>query len=109
MLKKISDRHFRKLHNIIYKEICLIKNPRILEFGVSEKAMSTNFFLDFCKSNNGMLYSVDINNYSNKFISSHWKFIKSRDDDFFFIEKNSLHFLLHKLIKSFDLLSSKIK
>jgi hypothetical protein len=35
-----------------------------------------------------MLYSVDINNYSNKFISSHWKFIKSRDDDFFFIEKN---------------------
>jgi predicted O-methyltransferase YrrM len=88
MLKKISDRHFRKLHNIIYKEICLIKNPRILEFGVSEKAMSTNFYLDVCKSNNGILYSVDINNYSNKFISSHLKFIKSRDDDFFFIEKN---------------------
>lgn len=47
MLIKISDRHLRKLHNIIYKEICLIKNPMILEFGVSEKAMSTNFFYIF--------------------------------------------------------------
>lgn len=88
MLIKISDRHLRKLHNIIYKEICLIKNPMILEFGVSEKAMSTNFFLHFCRLNKGMLYSIDINDYSNKFISSNWKFIKSRDDNFLFIEKN---------------------
>ena len=44
ILKKIPDRHFRKLYNMIYKEIVLIKNPIILEFGVSQKAMSTDFF-----------------------------------------------------------------
>jgi predicted O-methyltransferase YrrM len=88
MLKKLSNRHFRKLYKIIYKEISLIKNPKILEFGVSEKAMSTNFFLNFCKLNDGILYSVDINDYSKKFSSSNWKFIRSRDDNFLVIEKN---------------------
>tara|TARA_B110000503_G_C7021702_1_gene360066 strand:- start:214 stop:879 length:666 start_codon:yes stop_codon:yes gene_type:complete len=88
ILKKITDRHFRKLYNMIYKEIALMKNPVILEFGVSEKAMSTDFFLGYCKLNNGMLYSVDVNDYSNKFISSNWKFIHSRDDNFSNIEKN---------------------
>jgi hypothetical protein len=86
--KKIPDRHFRKLYNMIYKEIVLIKNPIILEFGVSQKAMSTDFFLDYCKLNNGMLYSVDVNDYSKKFISTNWKFIHSRDDNFSNIEKN---------------------
>jgi len=88
ILKKIPDRHFRKLYNMIYKEIILIKNPIILEFGVSPKAMSTGFFLDYCKLNNGMLYSVDVNDYSKKFISTNWKFIHSRDDNFSNIEKN---------------------
>jgi len=88
ILKKRADRHFRKLYNMIYSEIVLIKNPVILEFGVSEKAMSTDFFLDYCKLNNGMLYSVDVNDYSNKFISSNWKFIHSRDDNFYNIDKN---------------------
>ena len=73
---------------MIYSKIVLIKNPVILEFGVSEKAMSTDFFLDYCKLNNGMLYSVDVNDYSNKFISSNWKFIHSRDDNFYNIDKN---------------------
>ena len=88
ILKKRADRHFRKLYNMIYSKIVLIKNPVILEFGVSEKAMSTDFFLDYCKLNNGMLYSVDVNDYSNKFISSNWKFIHSRDDNFYNIDKN---------------------
>jgi hypothetical protein len=88
ILKKRADRHFRKLYNMIYSKIVLIKNPVILEFGVSEKAMSTEFFLDYCKLNNGMLYSVDVNDYSNKFISSNWKFIHSRDDNFYNIDKN---------------------
>ena len=44
ILKKRADRHFRKLYNMIYSKIVLIKNPVILEFGVSEKAMSTDFF-----------------------------------------------------------------
>ena len=34
-----------------------------------------------------MLYSVDVNDYSKKFISTNWKFIHSRDDNFYKIEK----------------------
>jgi len=86
-LKKISNRHFRKLYNMIFKEIDSIKNPMILEFGVSEKAMSTDFFLSYCKLNDGILYSVDINDYSKKFDSPYWNFIHTRDDDFSKIEE----------------------
>lgn len=83
---KTNNRHFRKLYNMIYKEISQIKSPIILEFGVSENAMSTEFFLEYCKLNNGMLYSVDINDYSKKFNSAHWNFIQTRDDNFLKIE-----------------------
>jgi hypothetical protein len=87
MLKNKSNRHYRKLYNIIYKEISLLKKPSILEFGVSNEALSTEFFLGFCKLNGGILYSIDINDYNNKFKSTHWKFIKSRDDNFAFVDK----------------------
>jgi hypothetical protein len=88
MLKNKSNRHYRKLYNIIYKEISLLKKPTILEFGVSNEALSTEFFLGFCKLNGGMLYSVDINDYNNKFKSTYWKFINSRDDNFAFVDKH---------------------
>ena len=87
IFKLTEDRHSRKLYKAIYTEIVLIKNPIILEFGVSEKAMSTNFFLSYCEINNGKLYSVDVNDHSTKFISQNWKFINSRDDNFDNIEK----------------------
>ncbi len=83
----MNNRHFRKLHNILYNNIKLLKSPNILEFGVSDQALSTKFFLDICESNNGKLFSVDVNNYSHKFKSSHWTFIHSRDDNFSLIEK----------------------
>ena len=57
------------------------KNINILEFGVRE-GRSTKLFLEICSKNNGKLISVDIDDYSNLFKTSNWKFIKSRDDDY---------------------------
>ena len=87
ILEKLEDRHFRKLYNFFFKDLTLIQSPRILEFGVSSQAMSTEFFIKYCESNNGILYSVDVNDFSKKFKNSCWNFINSRDDNFSLIDK----------------------
>jgi hypothetical protein len=84
---ELRNRHFRKLHNILHHDIKSLKSPNILEFGVSDQALSTKFFLDICELNNGKLFSVDVNDYNHKFNSYHWTFINSRDDNFSLIEK----------------------
>ena len=43
--------------------------------------------LDICENNDGFLYSVDIDNYENKFNSTKWKFIHGRDDNYQLVEK----------------------
>jgi len=87
ILEKLEDRHFRKLYNLFFKDLSLIQSPKILEFGVSNQAMSTEFFIKYCESNNGILYSVDVNDFSKKFKNSCWNFIHSRDDNFSLIDK----------------------
>ncbi len=82
-----KDRHKRKFLNFILNPISKIDSPQILEFGVSERGMSTSIFLDLCKKNNGKLLSVDTNNNSQKFEDLNWQFINTRDDNFEFIEK----------------------
>jgi predicted O-methyltransferase YrrM len=76
-----------KIKKYLYDEIEKIPKPLILEFGVRD-GISTNFFLDLCKKNNGKLYSVDVNDCSKVSNDSNWTFIKSRDDNFGYIEKN---------------------
>ncbi len=68
-----------KLKNFIGAELKLIKNPKVLEFGVRE-GTSTNFFLKNIKK--GKLISVDINNYKDLFKNEKWIFVKSKDDNF---------------------------
>ena len=51
---KIFDNKFKNLK----------KNFTILEFGVSEKALSTSIFLKKCKKKNDKLFSMKINNYN---------------------------------------------
>ena len=87
-LKKMwdNDLHFKeKFFDYIYFDILCFDNPTILEFGVNV-GFSTSIFLDICKLNNGTLYSVDTNDYSDNFKDKNWNFIKSRDDNFEFIE-----------------------
>ena len=79
---KARSRHHSKLINFIYPELIKLNNSNILEFGVSEKAMSTELFLNFSNNNNCKVYSVDNVDYKNKFNNNHWNFIHSRDDNY---------------------------
>ncbi len=82
-----SYRHKRKFLDFIYKHIDNKKEIKILEFGVSERGLSTNLFLNVCEKNQGELISIDINADSKKFDSNKWTFINTRDDNFLEIEK----------------------
>ena len=83
----LEDTHFReKFFDYVYQDIHNVDQLNILEFGV-HAGYSTSLFLDVCKLNNGKLYSVDVNDYSKSFNDPNWTFIKSRDDNFDYIEK----------------------
>ena len=84
-----------KIYNFINPCLDKFKDISILEFGVKE-GRSTKLFLDFCKKNNGKVFSIDIDDYSEKFNDNNWTFIKSRDDDFEFLDQ--------KLPKKFDVI-----
>lgn len=82
-----KDTHFKeKFFDYLYEDLLSINQPNILEFGV-HAGYSTSILLDVCKLNDGKLYSVDINDFSNNFNDPNWHFIKSRDDNFDYIEK----------------------
>jgi len=74
-----------KLDKFIIEEIKSIRDICILEFGVRE-GVSTKKFLECCKKNNGKLYSVDIDDCSSVSADINWTFLKSRDDDFKYLE-----------------------
>ena len=82
-----EKRHKRKFINFILNQIKDISSPKILEFGVSERGLSTGIFLELCKKNNGKLISVDNNPNSKKFNDTNWTFIQTRDDDYDTVEK----------------------
>lgn len=76
-----NSKYISKLRSFFYEDIKDLKNIKILEFGV-RGGNSTSFFLELCDKNNGKLYSVDINDYSNLFVNQNWKFIHCADDNF---------------------------
>ena len=70
-----------KLDKCLFNYIKAKDNIKILEFGVRQ-GESTKKFIEICEKNNGHLYSVDINDCSNVSKSKYWTFLKSRDDNF---------------------------
>tara|TARA_B100001741_G_C16481882_1_gene565299 strand:+ start:39 stop:668 length:630 start_codon:yes stop_codon:yes gene_type:complete len=76
--------YISKLDNSLLPLIKNISKPNILELGV-QKGRSTLKFLKICDENDGYLFSVDIDDC--QFVSNNprWKFIKSRDDNFEYI------------------------
>ena len=84
-----------KIESFLIKQVKDIKKPIILEFGVKE-GRSTKMFLEICKKNDGKLFSIDRDEYSNLFNSPNWNFIKSNDDDF--------DYLKNKLPEKFDII-----
>ena len=75
---KKKSRHHSKLINFILPELKKIENKDILEFGVSDKAMSTELFLHYADEHNCKLYSIDNINYKDKFNNSKWNIIYNR-------------------------------
>ena len=71
----------KKLEDELLPLIRDIQKPIILELGV-QRGNSTKKLLKLCESNNGHLYSLDVNDCSNIIDNKKWTFIKSRDDDF---------------------------
>lgn len=84
----LKSRHHKKLINFVYPELKKIKKCNILEFGVSDQAMSTELFLKYSRDNDCNLYSIDEIDYSKKFNEKNWNFILSRDDNFNYINKS---------------------
>ena len=82
---KSTSRHHSKLTNFIVPELSKIAGANILEFGVSEKCMSTELFLNYCNHKDCKLFSIDVIDYSQKFKNNKWKFIKARDDNFEYV------------------------
>ena len=83
------NKDFNKIEKFDYilNSLANYKNPLILELGVN-KGGSTKKFLDFISSNNGKLFSIDINDCSNAVQNKRWKFLKSNDlNSNFIIEK----------------------
>ena len=76
----MSDNN-HKLDTYLYDKIKNINNIKILEFGVRE-GVSTKLFVSLAEKNNGKVFSVDLDDYSNLINSNTWKFIHSRDDNF---------------------------
>ena len=84
-----------KFNSFVANELISLKDLTILEFGVKE-GRSTKIFLQHCEKNGGKLYSIDVNDYKDKFNDSNWTFIQSRDDNFDYLE--------NKLPKKFDVI-----
>ena len=84
-----------KIKVFLEDQIQQISQPNILEFGVRE-GRSTKIFLDLCKKKGGHLFSIDVDDYSNLFKDQNWTFLKTRDDNF--------EFLQEKLPKKFDII-----
>ena len=84
-----------KIKKFFYSQIKNIEKPIILEFGVKE-GRSTKMLLEICEKNDGKLFSIDADDYSNLFNNSKWSFIKSRDDNF--------EYLKDKLPEKFDVI-----
>ena len=84
---KLRSRHHSKLSNFIGPELINNNYSNILEFGVSQKCMSTELFLNYCDSKECNLFSVDNKDYSFQFKDKKWKFILSKDTDFDIVNK----------------------
>jgi len=74
-----------KIENFLIPLLENIQSPSILEFGV-QNGFSTIKFLELCNKNDGYLYSVDVDDCSKVSKDKRWTFIKSRDDNFDYVQ-----------------------
>ena len=81
----MSD-YLYKIETFLKKDLFKIKNPQIVEFGRVREGRSTKLFLDLCDQNDGKLFQWTLMIIQTYLKTKNWKFIKSRDDNFNFLE-----------------------
>ena len=75
-----------KIEDFFLKDLKNLNEPKVIEFGV-RFGFSTKKIIDICEKNKGFLYAIDIDDCSNVSNSEYWKFYKSRDDNFDYLDK----------------------
>ena len=75
-----------KIDTFFINDLKKIQNPKVIEFGV-RYGVSTKKIIKICEKNDGFLHSVDMEDYSNVSNSKNWKFHKTRDDNFEYLDQ----------------------
>ena len=81
-----NNEYLEKIEEFFLNNLKKIKEPLIIEFGV-RYGLSTKKIIKICEENNGFLHAIDIDDCSNVSDSKYWKFYKSRDDNFEYLDK----------------------
>ena len=81
-----NNEYLDKIDEFFLYELKKIKEPKVIEFGV-RFGLSTKRIIKICEENNGYLHAIDIDDCSKISNSKHWKFYKSRDDNFEYLDK----------------------
>ena len=76
----------KKIENFFLNDLKKIQNPKVIEFGV-RKGVSTKKIIKICEENEGFLHAVDNEDCSKVSNSNKWKFHKTRDDNFEYLDK----------------------
>ncbi len=80
-----NKEYILKIEDFFLKDLRLISEPKIIEFGV-RFGFSTKKIIEICEKNRGFLHSVDIDDCSDISNSKSWKFYKTRDDNFNYLD-----------------------
>tara|TARA_B100000965_G_scaffold403723_1_gene432601 strand:+ start:472 stop:1110 length:639 start_codon:yes stop_codon:yes gene_type:complete len=81
-----NNQYINKIEEFFLNDLKKIKEPKIIEFGV-RFGFSTKKIIEICEKNNGFLHAIDIDDCSDVSDSKFWKFYKSRDDNFEYLDK----------------------
>lgn len=80
-----NNEYLNKIEEFFLNDLKKIKKPKIIEFGV-RFGISTKKIIEICEENNGFLYAIDIDDCSKVSDSKCWKFYKTRDDNFEYLD-----------------------
>ena len=81
----LNNEYLIKIEEFFLNDLKKINKPKIIEFGV-RFGLSTKKIIKICEKNQGFLHSIDIDDCSEVSESKCWKFYKTRDDNFEYLD-----------------------
>ncbi len=80
-----NNEYLKKIEEFFLNDLKKIKEPKIIEFGV-RFGLSTKKIIEICETNKGFLHAIDIDDCSEVSDSKRWRFYKTRDDNFEYLD-----------------------